>query len=146
MYNMVFGSEGPAKRGRILLAMLGFQSFTDVGRYRDAWVETSEDGPLIAIYTRNGGGNRESCREPDGVFHDSVGCSCPACVANHVMPAHPGWVTGRDDEFDCTYRTEYFSAPAEYLELLASVASDPVDTSERWHAAIASLDPANVDH
>jgi hypothetical protein len=146
MYNMVFGSEGPAKRGQVLLAMLGFTSFTNVGRYRDAWVETSEDGPIIAIYTRNGGGNRESCWQPDGAFQNSVECDCPACVANYRMPAHPGWAMGRDDEFDSTYRTEYFQAPAEYLDLLEPVAGDPVDTSQRWHEAIANLDPANANH
>lgn len=52
LYNIVFG-ENPL--GEALLATLGLKPET-VGRYRDCFVSGGE----IAVYTRNGGGNR-SC-------------------------------------------------------------------------------------
>lgn len=65
LYGLLTGS-GQAGTG--LVAALGFESLQNVGRYRDAWIEKGPDGkPRIALYTRNGGGNREcSCEyDPD---------------------------------------------------------------------------------
>ena len=53
MYGLMFG-ENPASE--FLLALLDLTK-DDVGRFRDAYVE--KDGEEIAVYTRNGGGNRE---------------------------------------------------------------------------------------
>jgi len=56
LYNMLFG-QNPI--GDVLLATLGLKQ-DDVGRYRDCFVA---DGH-IAVYTRNGGGNRRCwCRD-----------------------------------------------------------------------------------
>jgi len=134
MYNLVFGDT--SERGTALLAVLGFTSFDQVGRYRDAWLENHpEGGLLIAVYTRNGGGNRTECWESI----NSAECTCPACVANIALPQHPHWVRGADDTFDSTYRTEYFRVPAEFVDVLAPHAGEHVDTSARWQAAIDAL-------
>jgi hypothetical protein len=55
MYNMIFG-QNPAAGA--LLAIVGLTK-TDVGRFRDVYVVKEDGETLIAIYTRNGGGNRE---------------------------------------------------------------------------------------
>lgn len=150
MYGLVFGQDGgPQKRGRAILAILGFESFDSVGRYRDAWVEQGESGePVIAIYTRNGGGNREECwrleDDPRPATADSAGCDCPACMANHELPAHEYWIRGEDDDFDSTYRTEYFRVPPEFVEALRTVAQEPVDTDQRWLAAIDAIKQAGA--
>jgi hypothetical protein len=51
LYNMIFGTN-PASR--LILATLDLQT-KDVGRFRDCFISQGE----IAVYTRNGGGNRE---------------------------------------------------------------------------------------
>jgi hypothetical protein len=122
MYNMVMGDGNEGVRGGILVTALGGP---DVGRFRDAWVEKGEDGePVIAIYTRNGGGNRESYEE-----------------VITGLQAHPLYLRDADDDFDSTYATFYFSAPEELREQLREVAQEPVNMSERWLAAIDALKP-----
>jgi hypothetical protein len=143
MYHLVFGSEGPAIRGALLLKLLELEH---VGRFRDAWVERGEDGkPVIAVYTRNGGGNREQCWRLEDIpvpqTANSPACNCAACMANHVLPAHPAWIRGADDEFDSTYRTEYFAVPDEHAVELAKVAEEPVNMSEKWLKAIDAIWP-----
>ncbi len=119
MYDLVAGDGNQRNRGDVLLAVLGNPN---VGRYRDSWVERGEDGePVIAVYTRNGGGNRECWCDgghPDG--------PCTALIATEVLPAHPLYLRDADDAYDCTYATFYFKVPDEYREALAEVAGDPV--------------------
>lgn len=56
MYELVFDD---GEKGLPLLAVLGFKKASDVGRYRSAWLEKDDKGIVrIAVYTRNGGGNR----------------------------------------------------------------------------------------
>lgn len=134
MYDLVTGNQGQHERGRVLLAILGIN---DPGRFRDAWVERGEDGePVIAIYTRNGGGNREHW---DGVTEAGPGCDCTGCIATHQLPAEPLYLRDQDDEFDSTYATFYFRAPDEYRDRLAEIAQDPVNMSDRWKAMIDAI-------
>lgn len=183
LYNMLFGENAA---GPILLATLGLTK-EHFGRYRNCYIS---DG-MIAVYTRNGGGNRGYCWHKDNpingshlckhhtiekeidekitvppeeadkypvkynVFYgmeqlvgtgkkimqtyyhcdapDSIECYCPACVADHVMPNHPNHVKGVDDDYDCTYRTEYFSFPEAFRnELEALDSGESVDPSQMW--------------
>lgn len=120
MYNLVAADGHQYDRGAILLAALGNP---DVGRFRDAWVEKGDDGePVIAIYTRNGGGNRE---DYEGVIAD--------------LQDHSLYLRDADDDFDRTYATFYFRTPDELREEFRAIASEPVDMSERWQATIAAL-------
>lgn len=66
MYGLLHGENSDAD---LLLAALGLTR-NDVGRYRDAWV--SEKGE-IAVYTRNGGGNRQ-CWHEDSPEYGSAEC------------------------------------------------------------------------
>jgi hypothetical protein len=124
MYNAVFGD---GQRGYPLLAVLGFEQVSDVGRYRDAWVEKGEEGGYrIAVYTRNGGNNREEYM-PDFL-------------------AHPYYLRDQDDEYDNTYATIYFSCPPElYAMVMAAEAEGvsfpgPIDMSQEWQKAIQALE------
>lgn len=133
MYNLVAGDGHQADRGAILLHILGDPN---PGRYRDAWVERAEDGePVIAIYTRNGGGNRECyCDEGD---HDEYG-PC-AALLGEAFAQHPLHIRNADDDFDATYATYYFRVPDEHREALAAIAQKPVDMSARWLALIDAI-------
>lgn len=133
LYNVVASDGHEFERGSVLLAVLGNP---DVGRFRDAWVEKSDDGPVVAIYTRNGGGNRECwCDKGD---HATYG-ACTA-IKGEALTHHPLYLRDADDEFDRTYATYYFRVPEQYREALAAVASEPINMSEHWLAVIAALD------
>jgi len=114
MYNALFGQNPHAD---ILLGILGL-SKGDVGRFRDCYVDELDGEQVIAVYTRNGGGNRE-CWEDD----DNDGCDCPGCVISYCLPDHPNYLRDEDDDFDCTYATIYFSIPEPSLPLLKFLAS-----------------------
>ena len=136
LYNMVFGRSASAP---VVLALLE-RSQDDFGRYRDAWIEKNDAGELrLAVYTRNGGGNREDYQD---VFD--------------ALSAHPLWLRDDDDDFDCTYATIYFRAPEDAVERVKKLAADagvtmPADWSlsdiaqdapnmaERWGAVIDAI-------
>jgi hypothetical protein len=129
-YGMVFGQND---RSDAILATLGLKK-EDVGRFRDCIVTEGK----IAVYTRNGGGNRDhwdSYETPEG-----MGCGCPGCIISYRIRKHPQYLTDRDDDFDRTYATIYFSFPPEHAEELAKLdTGEPFEPSARWLAAIAAL-------
>ena len=149
LYDIAVGDGHQRERGALLLTMLGTPV---VKRYRDSWVEKGSDGePVIAIYTRQGGGNREcycdteNC-EPVASQHTPEGCNA-AC--NEALAAHPLYLRDADDDFDRTYATFYFSVPPEFRDALAASAGDPRNMSEVWQAAIdrigkGEMHPAEV--
>jgi hypothetical protein len=115
LYNMIFGvnQASPA-----ILATLGL-SIQDFGRFRDCFISDGQ----IAVYTRCGGGNRESYGE---VFDR--------------MQAHPCFAKDEDDDFDCTYCTFYFRFPDEFADELKRFDSgEKFNPSERWRKAIDAL-------
>jgi len=61
MYNIIFGTHAEAD---VLLAIIG-RTREDFGRFRDAYVAEEGGEPVIAVYTRNGGGNRDCWCEYD---------------------------------------------------------------------------------
>lgn len=112
LYNMIFGTNPLSD---LLLATLGLTR-NDVGRFRDTYIANGE----IAVYTRNGGGNREDYM-PD-------------------FSKHPCYLRDEDDDYDCTYATIYFSYPAEYAADLKKLeAGEPFDPDARWMALLDSL-------
>jgi hypothetical protein len=92
-------------------------------RFREAWVETSPGGPVIALYLRQGGPNREGACE----------------ASNRELAAHPLYLRDTDDRLDRTYCTFYFTVPAECADQLSAIAVPPVDMSARWEEAIARV-------
>jgi hypothetical protein len=143
MYEMVFGD---GQSGLAILGALGFTKVSDVGRYRSCWIERDEDGALrAAVYTRNGGGNRE-CWADQSEVPDGEQCACTGCIQTRVLPMHQGYLFDRDDEFDSTYCTNYFSLPDDLAERIERMVKDggaevqaPVDMSERWQEAIKAI-------
>lgn len=132
MYDLVVGDGGQGARGAFLLHVLGSP---EPGRFRDAWVEKGDDGePVIVIYTRNGGGNRECyCHD-----HPEVGCLEKVI---EDLQAHPLYLSDEDDDFDGTYATFRFRCPddAEVRDLLAGAADGRRDMDAEWQKAIASI-------
>lgn len=135
LYNALFGSN---PLGQALVALVQQAHPTEIGRYRDAWVEAHGDDLLIRVHTRNGGGNREcwGC--------DDEPCTCGVPVANDQMQAHPWYVRDADDDYDPTYADFYFrpdlaSIDPEIARSLVAMADAPVDVSARWSALIAGL-------
>src|SRR3990167_2492115 len=104
MYTMLFGQNPVARE---LLEVLGLRP-SDVGRFRDAVL--LED--CIAVYTRNGGGNREHYENANGT-DAGEGCPCTGCIITFHLPKHPLYLRDQDDSFDNTYATVYFKFPAE---------------------------------
>ena len=123
MYEMVFAD---GEDGLPLLGSLGFKNVGEVGRYRSVWLELDGDNnPRIAVYTRNGGNNR--------------------CDYMPDFSDHPNFLFDRDDDFDCTYATIYFSLPEALLKVLNELPDwkekiqKEVDMSDRWVKVIESL-------
>lgn len=71
---------------------------------------SSEDGVLISIYSRQGGGNDECYCNEDSEDYDSVIGHEPGCLkySNELMEAHPQYVGRVEGEWDNTYITHYF--------------------------------------
>lgn len=117
-YNAVFGENALADA---ILATLGLTR-GDVGRFRDCFVHNGE----IAVYTRNGGGNREA-------YQGTI----------NKLSEHPCYVRDEDDDFDETYATIYFRFPEEFAEELKKLdTNEPFDPSQRWLDAIAAMKKA----
>jgi len=72
------------------------------GRFRDIYI--NEDGSEITLYTRNGGGNRES------YFY-----------VFDILSKHPNYLRDYDDDFDSTYAYIVFSVPEEAKELVSGL-------------------------
>ncbi len=140
LYELAVADGNQRERGAVLLGMLGGPV---VARFRDAWVEKGEDGPVIAVYTRQGGGNRECYCEGGEAGPAHVPESCYA-ACNEALAAHPLYLRDADDDFDGTYATFYFRAPEEWREVLAEAAVEPVDTDERWQEAIARVKRGDI--
>jgi len=120
LYELVFKpDEG---RCAVVLFSLGFVT-ADVGRFRDAWAEIRDGQPVFAIYTRNGGGNRQD--QAEGIRR---------------MQSHDLYVADTDDQFDSTYATFYFTMPPEVVEKVGvENIQEHVDTDARWLAAIEAM-------
>lgn len=138
LYNAMFGESAAAD---ILLddvlQMTDTPDSYRVGRYRDAWLERVDGAFRIAVYTRNGGSNRECwgsfCEDSD----------CAGCIMTKLIPTHPRYLHDIDDDFDCTYATVYYRPSEALRKILATVNVDvvdgPVDTSQRWKDMIERI-------
>jgi hypothetical protein len=128
MYNLMFGENAASD---FLLALLDLTR-ADVGRFRDAYV--TDDGKEIAVYTRNGGGNREHWgdeeAEPD--------CSCAGCIIEVRLPKHPLYLRDEDDDFDSTYATVFFRVPEAALPLVKDLA-ERRDPNVLWLSTLEEL-------
>jgi hypothetical protein len=145
MYKIALGDGHEEQRGSLYGRTILDLEREDVGRFRDAWAEIGDSHGVpelrIAIYTRNGGGNRQDYE-----------------AQTEKMRQHPCYLFDQDDKFDSTYATYYFRFPpivpahlAEtqgvtqeywdkmYERIRAGAHQEPVDTDKRWQDAIAKL-------
>ncbi len=125
LYNMIFG-RNPALP--IIILLLGKERWEKLSRVRDAWVEKHNGGLQIHIYARCGGNNREEH------MADWSGDEL--------------YLGDKDDGFDNTYASIYFSVPANWKEIwkeagapedfdIESIAApDPIIPEDRWAAAL----------
>lgn len=126
LYDLAVADGRQHERGAVLLAALGNPP---VSRFRDAWCEKGEDGPVIHLYTRQGGPNRE-----------------PFAASIAELRAHPLYLRDADDSFDSTYAGFWFSCPADPAtrEALERIAVEPVDTDALWREAIGRVQRGEV--
>ncbi len=142
LYNMLHGINAGAP---YVLQLLGLTSMDDVPRFRDAYV----DGEVrIVIYTRTGGGNRDfyeneaRCRAEYPEYFD--GDDDPAGPWNEDLRKLPGFIMDRDDDFDCTYASFYYSAPEGFAEVLDALRSDETP-EQKFIATIERIQKAKPD-
>ncbi len=121
LYNLLFPQA--LERAAMLLPLIDLNP--DSGgafRLRDAWVERWDGQPVVRVYTRIGGGNREAYAEVIG-----------------ILRGHRLYIKDEDDTLDSTYASFYFRAPSGLIDMLSEVAVDPVDMAEAWRLALAHL-------
>ncbi len=126
MYNLIHGVN---PLSNALLSLLDLDR-ARVGRFRDTFLEKAEDGSLmIAIYTRNGGGNRSDYRH---VFDE--------------LRAHPLYLHDADDDFDRTYATIWFKAPEEARGMLERIVrlGEEKAPAEKWRDFFATFNGPNA--
>lgn len=146
MYNLLFGKN---PNSGALLALLDIDQDNgnwQSGRFRDIYVTELDKKKVIALYTRNGGGNRRECwdegeEEKDYWNDEKNRCDCPACCINENLPKHPNYLSDEDDDFDSTYNTCYFSIPEGY-EVAKDVLKEP---AEKWEELFNNLEARNMD-
>lgn len=141
---MVFGDERRPDRLQVLLSAVcaNEEEFVQLHylRLRDAWVEKGNPDPLVAIYTRNGGGNRECYCGVD--WTDEEDGACTGCRGDQATKL-TNYVSDADDEFDSTYRTYRFKLRTdldpEVTAALREGAQDEVNMSEVWLSAVDAM-------
>lgn len=123
-YNMLFGMNSQTD---LLLSVIGLRQ-VDVERLRNVFA--SEDGATIEVYTRTGGGNRES-------------------YPNLAMRKRPEWTGSVDDDFDSTYCTDTFAVPEQWradVAALSDVLRHGIRQEFAQHlAATLRRDPTDAD-
>lgn len=87
-YNMMFGKNPVSD---LVLAIIGLKE-NDIERFRDCGIDLEDDN--IWVYTRTGGNNRDD-------------------YENLALVESPYYMYDRDDEYDSTYATYFFSIPEE---------------------------------
>jgi len=144
MFEAVFPDSHRKERLGMLLALVGDPREPLLNlRLRDAWVEKAfgptGDSPIIAVYTRNGGGNRECYCED----YDEPG-TCIGCRGDQATE-HPAYLYDVDDEFDSTYRTYRFKITNPNVDdeiralLLENAEDEPLNMSEHWLRVIEAM-------
>jgi len=93
------------------------------GRFRNVFITEG----MIAVYTRCGGGNRESYGE---MFNR--------------MREHPLYLRDRDDDFDCTYATIFFSIPEKYEKMLALFDMGEFDPNKMWTDKLEKIEKGEL--
>ncbi len=134
MYNLLFGQNPMSD---LLLGIIGLNK-SAVGRFRDVFISNGE----IAVYTRNGGGNREHWNDEKEEGED---CDCTGCTITYYLPKHPLYLRDEDDDFDYTYATIYFKIPDQYRDFLAILDKGEFKPDERWALKFEEIKSCSLD-
>ncbi len=105
LYNMLCGNN--PLFGILARILCKDEPLPYVPRFRDMYTRMEGEQVQIVIFTRTGGGNRES--------HESE---------NDLLARHPLYVCDFDDDYDSTFAHFVFRVPDEFQEALS-----------RWHEA-----------
>ena len=130
LYNIVHGTNPIAP---LLLHALGNPN---VPRFRDCYL----DEDRIVIYTRTGGGNRDTYEiggdyqeeyNPDGPFNDD-------------LRNLPGYQGDEDDDFDSTYASFYFAIPEDFRDMIKTLREIGAGCEEKpadaWRRVLSDLE------
>lgn len=130
LYNLMHGVNPLAGE---LLGVLEL-SPADFGRFRDAYLVDGDDGLLINVHTRCGGGNR-------GDYQDVF----------KAVRQHPHYVRDQDCEFDSTYADILFKVPEKWKKGLMTLIEmadkegvrdrlvDNRGQKKKWDEALATM-------
>lgn len=121
LYNAVLGDGHEEERGGWLSGVIDLDDRP--ARYRDSWVEEHDGKPVVVMYTRTGGGNRED-------YQDSIS----------AMQANPNYIKDHDDPYDSTYAMFYFRVPEENEERVRPLIRPPRDFRQEWADAMEAFE------
>lgn len=118
LYNQLFKEN---KDADVLLGVLGINKAIFI-RYRDIYL--NKEGDKITVYTRCGGGNRETCSDMYSRIRN-----------------HPNYIRDYDDSFDNTYAYVEFSVPERYRDMCKHIApkEDPLTVSQKFDQAVENM-------
>lgn len=115
MYNMINGMNG--NLALVISCILGFRIDEEIPRFRDVFLK-ADDCPIddydFIIYTRMGGGNYDCWEDYE------ENCDCPYHKLLKIEESS-WYITGYDDDFDCTYRSLVCKFTPEQKELFNDV-------------------------
>lgn len=97
LYNLVCGNN-PLYYLWIVMAGVRFES---IPRFRDCYLTVENEKPLLVLYTRSGGGNREWLAKE-----------------NTGLRSLPNYVRDHDCDYDGTFAHWYYSMPVEHEDTL----------------------------
>lgn len=92
LYNILYGRPTENKTKFVDLLFNWNISVDDFPRFRN--VEIEVDRPIVSVYTRIGGGNRE-------YYQEEI----------EKLEKLEGYSYDEDDDYDCTYATFYYNIP-----------------------------------
>jgi len=118
---MLFGTNKIAPALLFILDLNQPDKIWDSGRYRDIYL--NEDGTIIILYTRNGGGNRRHWDLSHSKYKEGPDCPCPGCIITYKLKKHPNYIRDYDDDFDSTYAYVEFEVPKQFKEIAESLAT-----------------------
>jgi hypothetical protein len=121
LYNLMHGAN-PATF--FILPMLGEKHPDQYPRFRDCFVAERDGQNVIQLYTRVGGGNRNSGFGEEELYK------------------HPNFLTTEDDDFDSTYASYYFSVPGEFKTDFELILEGKLkETSQEYKDRVYSVFP-----
>lgn len=145
LYNVIFGTDPLAP---LLTGLIQEVEPVDFGRFRDAYLVNEGGEAMIAIYTRNGGGNRDHWardihympgEEPSCIWDESAGESGMWAINPYCDQEHEP-VLKEGPDCDCTGCTITYRLPKHPLYV-----RDYDDGFDRTYATILFRLPADLD-